>query len=144
LLGGGNGIWIPISDVAFIDFEIVDAKGERCPTAEKRVNFKITGPAIWRGGYDSGIVNSVDKLHLAAECGVNRVAIRSTLRAGVITLTASSACLVPAVVHIESRLNRADVVALLSAGCGSSNLFADNTSLIYRAIFLRFYFNIIQ
>jgi len=128
LLGGGNGIWIPISDVAFIDFEIVDAKGERCPTAEKRVNFKITGPAIWRGGYDSGIVNSVDKLHLDAECGVNRVAIRSTLRAGVITLTASSAGLEPAVVHIESRpvkivggleaempqrLDRADAMALV-------------------------------
>lgn len=123
-----DGLQADGSDVAFIDFEIVDAKGERCPTAEKRVNFKITGPAIWRGGYDSGIVDSVDKLHLDAECGVNRVAIRSTLRAGVITLTASSAGLEPAVVHIESRpvkivgglesempqrLDRADAMALI-------------------------------
>ena len=100
---GPDGLQADGSDVAFIDFEIVDAKGERCPTAEKRVNFKITGPAIWRGGYDSGIVDSVDKLHLDAECGVNRVAIRSTSRAGVITLTASSAGLESAEVHIESR-----------------------------------------
>jgi len=128
VFAGPNGLQADGSDVAFIDFEIVDAKGERCPTAEKRVNFKITGPAIWRGGYDSGIVNSVDKLHLDAECGVNRVAIRSTLRAGVITLTASSAGLEPAVVHIESRpvkivggleaempqrLDRADAMALV-------------------------------
>jgi beta-galactosidase len=98
-----DGLRADGSDVTFIDFEIVDANGERCPTAEKRVDFKITGPAVWRGGYDSGIVDSVDKRHLDAECGVNRVAIRSTLHSGVITLTASSPGLEPAVVNIQSR-----------------------------------------
>jgi beta-galactosidase len=100
---GPDGLQADGSDVAFIDFEVVDAKGERCPTVYKRVHFTVTGPAVWRGGYDSGIVNSVDKLHLIAECGVNRVAIGSTERAGIITLTASSPGLQPATVRITSR-----------------------------------------
>jgi beta-galactosidase len=91
------------SDVAFIDFEVVDAKGERCPTDEARVDFKLTGPAIWRGGYDSGITNSVNKLYLDTECGVNRVAIRSTLQPGVITLTATRRGLEPAEARLMSR-----------------------------------------
>ncbi len=100
---GPNGLLADGSDVAFFDFEVVDAQGRRCPTAENRVNFKLSGPAVWRGGYDSGVGNSVDKLHLDAECGVNRVAIRSTLRAGEITLSAMAPGLAPATVHIESR-----------------------------------------
>jgi beta-galactosidase len=88
--------------VAFIDFETVDARGERCPTDEARVDFKVTGPAIWRGGYDSGITNSINNLYLDTECGINRVAIRSTLQPGVITLTASRPGLEPASVKIEA------------------------------------------
>ena len=48
-----------------------------------------TGPAIWRGGYNSGNTNSVNNLYLDTECGINRVAIRSTLTPGTITLTAT-------------------------------------------------------
>ena len=69
------------SDVVFFDVEVVDAQGRRCPTDEARVDFKVDGPAIWRGGYNSGIPNSVNNLYLDTECGINRVAIRSTLTA---------------------------------------------------------------
>ncbi len=100
---GPGGLQADGSDVAFIDFEVVDAKGERCPTDEARVNFNLTGPAIWRGGYDSGITNSVDKPYLDTECGVNRVFIRSTLLSGIITLTGSRAGLEAATVQIVSR-----------------------------------------
>lgn len=90
------------SDVAFIDFEVVDSKGERCPTDDARVDFKITGPAIWRGGYNSGIPGSINNRFLNTECGINRVFIRSTTTPGQITLTASRPGLKSATVEIES------------------------------------------
>ena len=100
---GPNGLQADGSDVAFFDVEVVDAQGRRCPTDEARVDFKLDGPAIWRGGYNSGITNSVNNLYLDTECGINRVAIRSTLQPGTITLTATRKGLEPATVKIESR-----------------------------------------
>jgi beta-galactosidase len=91
------------SDVAFFDVEVVDAQGRRCPTDEARVDFKLDGPAIWRGGYNSGKINSVNNLWLDTECGINRVAIRSTLTPGKITLTATRAGLEPATIQLESK-----------------------------------------
>ncbi len=99
---GPNGLQANGSDVALVDFEVVDSKGERCPTDEARVDFKLSGPAIWRGGYNSGITNSINNLYLNTECGINRVAIRSTLQPGSITLTASRPSLEPVTVRIES------------------------------------------
>ena len=99
---GPDGLEADGSDVAFVDIEIVDARGERCPTEDSRVNFQLAGPAIWRGGYDSGITNSVDKPYLDTECGINRVFIRSTLQPGPITLTASCPGLEPATMTTES------------------------------------------
>jgi len=91
------------SDVAFFDVEALDAQDHRCPTDEARVDFKLDGPAIWRGGYNSGKVNSVNNLYLDTECGINRVAIRSTLTPGMITLTATREGLEPAKIQIESK-----------------------------------------
>ncbi len=51
------------------------------------MDFKLDGPAIWRGGYNSGTIKSMNNLWLNTECGINRVAIRSTLKTGTITLT---------------------------------------------------------
>ena len=73
---GPKGLQADGEDIALIDFEVVDAKGERCPTDYARVDFTCTGPAIWRGGYNSGIVNSTNNLYLNTECGINRVAVR--------------------------------------------------------------------
>ena len=100
---GPNGLQADGSDVVFFDVEVVDAQGRRCPTDEARVDFKVDGPAIWRGGYNSGKTNSVNNLYLDTECGINRVAIRSTLNAGKIALTATRAGLEPATVEIESK-----------------------------------------
>ncbi len=99
---GPDGLQADGSDVAFFDVEAVDANGERCPTDEARVDFKLAGPAIWRGGYDSGRTNSVNKLWLDTECGINRVAVRSTLTPGTITLTATRPGLEPAKIQITS------------------------------------------
>ena len=100
---GPNGLQADGSDVAFIDFEVVDAKGERCLTDEARVDFKVTGQAIWRGGYNSGITNSINNLYLNTECGINRIAIRSTLQTGTIRLIGSRPGLEPATAKIESQ-----------------------------------------
>lgn len=97
---GPEGLKADGSDVALIDVEVVDAQGRRCPTDEGRVDFKLEGPAVWRGGYNSGKRDSVNKLWLDTECGINRVAIRSTAVAGKITVTASRAGLAPATVEV--------------------------------------------
>jgi beta-galactosidase len=86
---GPGGLQADGSDVALIDVEVVDDKGQRCPTDEARVDFKVSGPCRWRGGYNSGIVGSTNNLYLNTECGINRVSIRSTLTPGTITVTAS-------------------------------------------------------
>jgi hypothetical protein len=51
------------------------------------VDFAVTGPVIWRGGFNSER-NSIrtNNLYLDTECGINRVAIRSTLAPGTITV----------------------------------------------------------
>ena len=100
---GPGGLQANGSDVAFFDVEVVDAQGRRCPTDEARVDFKLDGPAIWRGGYNSGETNTVNQLYLDTECGINRVAIRSTLTAGEITLQATRAGLEPATLKITAR-----------------------------------------
>ncbi|TAL01417.1 MAG: glycoside hydrolase family 2 protein [Verrucomicrobia bacterium] len=91
------------ADVALFDVEVVDANGQRCPTDEARVDFKLDGPAIWRGGYNSGKTNSVNNLWLDTECGINRVAIRATLKPGRIILTATRNGLEAATAAIESK-----------------------------------------
>src|SRR3569833_51644 len=99
---GPHGLQADGSDVAFFDVEVVDAQGRRCPTDEARVDFKLEGPAIWRGGYNSGKINSVNNLWLDTECGINRVAIRSTATPGAINLTATRAGLDAAAVTVDS------------------------------------------
>jgi len=89
--------------VALIDVEVVDAQGRRCPTDEARVDFAVSGPVIWRGGFNAAKLDSTNNLYLDTECGINRVAIRSTLTPGTITVTATREGLVPATVKIDSR-----------------------------------------
>ncbi|HVU36662.1 MAG TPA: DUF4982 domain-containing protein [Opitutaceae bacterium] len=96
------------SDVALVDFEVVDADGNRCPTDESRVDFTVHGPAIWRGGINAAKENSTNNLYLDTECGINRVAVRSTLVPGPITLTATRSGLPPATITIDSHAVKID------------------------------------
>jgi beta-galactosidase len=48
----------------------------------------MTGPAQWIGGYESGRTNSIFQPALKLECGINRIALRSSRLPGTITLTA--------------------------------------------------------
>jgi beta-galactosidase len=99
---GPKGLQADGSDVALIDFEVVDADGNRCPTDEARVDFAVDGPLVWRGGFCSDQLNTTNNLYLDTECGINRVALRSTLTPGTITVKATRAGLAPATVTIDS------------------------------------------
>lgn len=100
---GPKGLQADGSDVAFIDFEIVDAKGRRCPVDEARVDFTVSGPVIWRGGLNAAKLNSTNNLYLDTECGINRVAVRSTLVPGTIIVTATRKGLPASSIKIESK-----------------------------------------
>jgi beta-galactosidase len=90
------------SDIALVDFEVVDAQGRRCPIDQAKVDFEISGPAIWRGGYNSGKQGSTNHLHLDTECGINRVSLRSTLTPGEVVLTARRDGLAPATLKLQT------------------------------------------
>jgi beta-galactosidase len=87
---GPGGLQADGADVALFDVEVTDAQGRHCPTEERRIDFTLKGPGIWRGGYNSGIVGSTNNTYLNTECGINRVSVRSTRVPGTITLTAAS------------------------------------------------------
>jgi beta-galactosidase len=99
---GPGGLRADGADVALIDVEAVDANGERCPTFQERVDFTLKGPGVWRGGYNSGKINSINNTYLDLECGVNRVAVRSQDTPGTITLSARCEGLKPGSVAITS------------------------------------------
>jgi beta-galactosidase len=100
---GPNGFQADGEDVALLDFEVIDAKGERCPTDDARVDFTFDGPGIWRGGYNSGKTDSTNNLYLNTELGINRVAVRSTRTAGTITVTAKRDGLKSAQVQLTTK-----------------------------------------
>ncbi len=101
---GPGGLQADGQDIALIDFEVVDAKGQRCPTDDARVDFTCTGPAIWRGGYNSGKSPTPPTTSTSTpSCGINRVAVRSTLTPGAITVTAKRDGLKSAQIQIVSK-----------------------------------------
>jgi len=99
---GPGGLRADGADVAMFDVEVVDENGERCPTDEARVDFSVSGPGIWRGGYNSGVIGSINKTNLLTEAGINRVFVRSTLTAGTITVSASRSGLTPATASVTA------------------------------------------
>lgn len=100
---GPEGFLAEGSDVALFDVEAVDARGERCPTFQQRAEFELAGPAVWRGGYESGRTNSINQTTLALECGINRVAVRATRKAGEVTLRVRTEGLQPGVATVTAR-----------------------------------------
>lgn len=100
---GPDGLRADGSDIAFIDVEVVDAYGRVHPLDYERIDFTIAGPAVFLGGYNSGVKDlRHETTYVYAENGTNRVFIRSTREAGLITITASRPGLQPVSVVIES------------------------------------------
>src|SRR5207302_3265242 len=97
---GPGGLRADGADLALVDVEVVDAAGNRCPTALNTINFSISGPAEWRGGIAQGPDNYILAKSLPVECGINRVLLRSTPDSGLIRLKAEADGLKPAAVEI--------------------------------------------
>ena len=90
-------------DLALVEVEVVDANGNRCPVAMNMIHFSLNGEAEWRGGMAQGPDNFILSKSLPVECGVNRVLIRSTAKAGLITLTASAEGLKAAALKLQTK-----------------------------------------
>jgi hypothetical protein len=97
--------------MALVDVEVVDAQGNRCPTALNLIQFDLQGAAEWRGGIAVGTVNDQTRAvtdngilskTLPVECGVNRVILRSLTQPGKISLKASSQGLQSATLDLVS------------------------------------------
>jgi len=100
---GPLGLQADGQDVALIDVEVVDDKGQRCPTDDAKIEFTCTGAGIWRGGYNSGKIDSTNNLYLNTELGINRVSVRATRVPGSITVTASRTGLQSAQLQIVAK-----------------------------------------
>lgn len=98
-----GGMMADGADVALVDVEVVDRNGMRCPTALDMIDFKIAGPAEWRGGIAQGPDNYILSKSLPVENGVNRVIVRSTTTAGRISISATSGKLRPQTVVFSSK-----------------------------------------
>jgi len=90
-------------DLSLIEVEVVDAKGNRCPTALNMIKFSLNGPAEWRGGMAQGPDNYILSKDIPVENGVNRVLVRSATTAGIITLNASADGLKDASITVQSK-----------------------------------------
>ena len=90
------------ADMVLLQVEVVDEKGRRCPDVHPLVHFTIDGPADWRGGIGQGENNYILSKTLPAECGVNRALIRSTTKAGKITIKATSDGIKSDVITLET------------------------------------------
>ncbi|MEU4241329.1 sugar-binding domain-containing protein [Actinoplanes sp. NPDC026619] len=99
---GPGGLRADGSDIAFFDVEAVDNQGRRMPTHQATVNFTLTGPGKLLGGFNSHIPGSVHKASVQTEAGVNRVFVRATRAAGILTLTATATGLTAATTTVTS------------------------------------------
>lgn len=91
------------ADMVLVQVEVVDADGQRCPLANDLIRFKLEGEAEFIGGLAKGAPdNYVGSTDLPVECGVNRVLLRTTTKAGSIRLTASSGELLPDTLTLHS------------------------------------------
>ncbi len=122
---GPRGLRADGADLALVDVEVVDAAGNRCPTALNVIDFSISGPAEWRGGIAQGPDNYILSKSLPVECGVNRILIRALTKSGRITLKATAPGLKSATIEIVSQ--PVHVVSGLSSEMPDAGLAANLT-----------------
>ena len=96
------------ADIAYVDVEVVDENGNVCPLDYDRIDFEVTGPAVMLGGYNSGVKDlNHSNNYVYAECGTNRIFLRSTRETGEIAITAKHA----GVQNTTIKLNTKDFAA---------------------------------
>lgn len=104
-VAGPDGLIADGSDIAYFDVAVVDKDGNTCPLAYDKINLSLNGEGVLLGGYNSGLgdkitTNNTDYCY--AECGTNRIFVRSTRNAGAITLSASLEGQAPVTATINS------------------------------------------
>ncbi|MDR7371459.1 DUF4982 domain-containing protein [Flavobacterium aquidurense] len=100
------------SDLAIIQFEVVDSKGNRCPTALNMVDFQVEGQGIFIGGIAQGPDNYIGSTSIPVECGVNRILVKSKEVAGQIKIKATSKALKGDILTINSVKSDIDVLSV--------------------------------
>ena len=115
------------ADMVLFQVEVLDKEGRRCPLDNRMIHFDLKGEATWIGGIaarnnkdlqrtdenrpkdllDAAATknvsdNYVGSVDLPVECGVNRVLVRTTQKAGDIRLTASADGIRPAQIEVKS------------------------------------------
>lgn len=98
------------ADVAYADIQVVDEQGRICPLCDSRIDFTLEGEGIFLGGYNSGRFEGhgrddsvIHEQYVYAECGYNRVFVRSTRTAGSFQLTAHMEGLEPVTITCTSQ-----------------------------------------
>ncbi len=103
-----GGMMADGSDLAIIQVEVVDEKGQRCPLDNRFINWTLSGPAEWRGGIakspdqDNYILDTT----IPVEAGISRVIVRSTTTAGNISLKAEAKGMEDAVIEWQSHADK--------------------------------------
>lgn len=90
-------------DLALVEVEVIDAKGNRVPTALNMIDYSLSGPAEWRGGMAMGPGNYVLAKSFPVENGVNRFLVRSTTQPGTVTIKANAEGLKGASITLTSK-----------------------------------------
>lgn len=103
LMQGPDGTYADGADLALVQFEVVDAEGNRCPLANDTVTFTVSGPMEWRGGVAQGKYNFAGAKSLPVEAGINRVMLRSLPEAGHVTVTADAPGFSPVSVSFDTK-----------------------------------------
>lgn len=91
-VAGPDGLIADGSDIAYFDVAVVDKDGNTCPLSYDKINMSLTGEGVLLGGYNSGLGSKIttnNKDFCYAECGTNRIFVRSTRKAGDVTLSVS-------------------------------------------------------
>lgn len=129
---GENGLIADAADYVMFDVEVLDKNGNVCVLNYDRINFTLEGEGVFLGGYNSGMFGEesvIGKDYVYAECGLNRVFVRSNTSAGKITLTASMDGVKPATASINSSELKTEggLTALMPQNYKSANkIYAEN------------------
>ncbi len=109
-------------DLCYVDIRVTDGQGNVCPLADMRMDFEVTGPAAFLGGYNSGRFNGngrhdsvIGQPFVYAECGTNRVLLRAGSTPGNICLKASAEGIPQAEVRMKTVAAEDDQPAVLYA-----------------------------
>ncbi len=80
------------ADLALVQVEVVDKKGQRCPLDNRFIHWSLQGEGEWRGGIGKSPDgdNYILATDLPVEAGVSRVIVRSTTTPGAIRLVAKA------------------------------------------------------